>query len=348
MDILNFIRVNDSSRIPKYRQIVDSLVYNVSVGNLKMGQKIPSINVLSEELYLSRDTVEKAYKILKKRKIISSTPGKGYYITQTKFLDKTNILFLVNKLSPYKMRIYNSFISHMGANSHTGIRVYHCDESLFIDILEKNLGGYDYYIIMLHFLSKDNKHISAPKAIVNLVNKIPKQKLLILDNRVPSIKGEHMGIYQDFENDIYFALKSGLGKISKYKKIILIYPEKAIYPYPRRILHGFKKFCIEQDLDFETLEEVYEDMILRKKELFVVIEESDLVSLVRLIRDQSWQLGEDIGIISYNDTPLKDLLGISVISTNFGLMGETAANMILNKKKGVIKNPFSLIDRNSI
>jgi DNA-binding LacI/PurR family transcriptional regulator len=61
-----------------------------------------------------------------------------------------------------------------------------------------------------------------------------------------------------------------------------------------------------------------------------------------------YTLGKDIGIISYNDTPLKELLGITVISTDFNIMGETAASMILNNEKGEIKVPFNFIDRNSI
>lgn len=39
--------------------------------------------MFSEEFYLSRDTVEKAYNILKERNVISSIRGKGYYITRT-------------------------------------------------------------------------------------------------------------------------------------------------------------------------------------------------------------------------------------------------------------------------
>ena len=89
-------------------------------------------------------------------------------------------------------------------------------------------------------------------------------------------------------------------------------------------------------------------MILKKGDLFITIEESDLVNLVKQIRDDEYVLGQDIGVISYNDTPLKDLLGITVMSTDFNKMGEIAARMILNKEKGEIKVPFNFIDRNSI
>jgi DNA-binding LacI/PurR family transcriptional regulator len=169
-----------------------------------------------------------------------------------------------------------------------------------------------------------------------------------MDNIKLGMDGEVIKIYQDFENDIYNALKEGLSKIKKYKRLILVYPEKAVYPYPRRILHGFRKFCTEHHVNFEILNEVYDDMVLKKGDLFITIEESDLVNLVKQIRDSELTLGNEIGIISYNDTPLKELLGITVMSTDFNVMGETAARMILNKEKGEVKIPFNFIERNSI
>ncbi|CAN5360920.1 hypothetical protein BH23BAC1_BH23BAC1_45050 [soil metagenome] len=74
----------------------------------------------------------------------------------------------------------------------------------------------------------------------------------------------------------------------------------------------------------------------------------DLVNLVKQIRDKNLVLGKDIGIISYNDTPLKELLDITVISTDFKAMGETAAYMIMKKKREIVKNVFHFINRNSI
>ena len=70
--------------------------------------------------------------------------------------------------------------------------------------------------------------------------------------------------------------------------------------------------------------------------------------LLKQIRDRKMVAGRDIGVISYNDTPLKELLGITVISTDFETMGETAAYMILKRKKEVVKNVFRFINRDSI
>ncbi|GAA4945696.1 GntR family transcriptional regulator [Algibacter agarivorans] len=348
MNLIKYIKIDENSRVPKYQQIIDSIINNISLGNLTMDQKIPSINMFSEEFYLSRDTVEKAYSILKERNIITSIRGKGFYISRTQLISKVNILFLINKLSSYKLRTYNHFINAIGANSHTDLHIYHCDESLFLNLLDKNKSAYDYFIIMPHFKTEDLKHVSLTDKVVKAIKKIPNEKLILLDNIKPNLEGNFVEIYQDFENDIYSALKEGLKKIKKYQKIMLIYPERAIYPYPRRILHGFRKFCVEFKLDFEILDKVYDEMILKKGDLFITIEESDLVNLVKRVREDEFKLGEEIGIISYNDTPLKELLGITVISTDFKVMGETAANMILNKTKGKVKVPFNFIDRESL
>lgn len=348
MKILKCITIDENSRIPKYKQIIDSIIHNITIGNFKIDQKLPSISMFSEEFYLSRDTVEKAYNILKDREIIIATKGKGFYIAKTKLSSKINIFFLVNKFSSYKLLIYNAFIDAIGINANTDFYNYHCDETSFLYLMEKHKTAYDYYIIMTHFKTEDLRHISYTDEVIKTIKKIPDEKLIILDNIKLNLEGKIVEIYQDFENDIYNALLEGYKKISNYQKLILIYKDKSEYPVPKRIMHGFRKFCIEKSIDFEIISEAYDDIILKKGDLFITIEESDLVSLVNQIRDQEFILGKDIGIISYNETPLKDLLGITVMSTDFKKMGETAAHMILNEEKGKYKVPFNFIERNSL
>jgi len=349
MDLIKHIKIDENSRVPKYQQIIDSIIHNISVGNLTMDEKIPSINMFSEEFYLSRDTIEKAYSILKERNIITPIRGKGYYVSRTKLLSKINILFLVNKLSSHKLKIYSHFIESIGTNSHTDLHIYHCNQNIFLNLLEKNKSAYDYYVIMPHFIDDDLKHNSFPNKVVKLIDKIPKNKLIILDNMKPDILNGSLGkIHQDFENDIYHALNEGLHGIKKYKKIVLTFPTKSVYPYPKRILYGFRKFCVEHNLDFEIIDRVYEDIILKKGDLFLTIEEADLVNLVKQVRENKLILGTDIGIISYNDTPLKELLGITVVSSDFKVMGETAAQTILNKTECILKVPFNFIERESL
>lgn len=348
MEVINCIDIREDSRVPKYQQIVDSISKNISNGNIQLDQKLPSINMLSEDFYLSRDTVEKAYNILKERNVIVSIPRRGNYVSKTEIGNNHNILFLVNKLSTYKMRIYNSFLNKVGVKAKIDLQIYHCDEFLFLNLLKKSKINYDYFIIMPHFKTSSLDHVSFTEKALKAVDMIPKEKLLILDNLMPSVSKDASSVFQEFDKDIYEALNKGMDKISKYKKIILVYPTKSVYPYPKRILLGFRKFCIEKGIEFEVINEVYDDMVLKDGDLFITIEESDLVKLVNQVRVCNLKLGKDVGVISYNDTPLKDLLGITVMSTDFKVMGETAAKMVLNKIRGKFKVPFKLIERESL
>ncbi len=66
--------------------------------------------------------------------------------------------------------------------------------------------------------------------------------------------------------------------------------------------------------------------------MYINLRESDLVELIGKTRAQGLTPGKDAGIISYNETPLKPFIlnGLTTISTDFQLMGELAAGMILD------------------
>ncbi|KPM30571.1 Transcriptional regulator of rhamnose utilization, GntR family [Croceitalea dokdonensis DOKDO 023] len=348
MNALDNIQIDNSSRIPKYKQVMDSILRNINNGSLLLGEKIPSINELSEEHLLSRDTVEKAYSLLKKQHIIESVKGKGYYIAKTDLSIKANVLFLINKLSTYKMRIFNAFVNKLGANAKVDLDIYHCEPLVFSKILEEKKNMYDHYVIMPHFKNEHMQHMGCTDDILKAILSIPNGKLIVLDRNLKSLSREAGRIYQDFTEDIYNALTQGIQKLSKYDKIVLVYPNKAVYPYPKGIVTGFKRFCIQHNWDYEVLDEIYDSMELQPKDLYIIIEENDLVNLVKQVRDKKYTLGEDIGIISYNDTPLKELLGITVMTTDFKKMGEQAASMILDNRRSEIKNEFNFIDRHSV
>jgi DNA-binding transcriptional regulator YhcF (GntR family) len=346
-DTLIDIRIDHDSRIPKYRQIVNSIIRDIESGTLAVGQRVPSINEFSEEYYLSRDTVEKAYNVLKEKQIIVSAKGKGYYVARNILPSKITILFMLNKLSSYKLRIYNSFVNSIGQNAQIDLTIYHCDPKIFLNTLNEKTGSYDYYVVMPHFKNEFQVHQSMNPEVLETLRKIPEDKLLILDNYMPELRRDVASVYQDFKMDLYGALREGHDVLKRYDKLILVYPRETIYPYPVEILHGFQKFCTDFNFSFEVLNEIDEDMELQARDAYITIEENDLVSLVKQVRDSQFVMGRDIGVISYNDTPLKELLGITVISTDFQVMGETAAYMILKKKKELVKNVFHFINRNS-
>jgi DNA-binding transcriptional regulator YhcF (GntR family) len=341
------LKIDSESRMPKYRQIVNSVIHAIETGTFKVGQRIPSINEISEEYYLSRDTVEKAYNQLKERKIIVSAKGKGYYVARSVTASTISVLFLMNKLSSYKLKIYNAFVGSMGPDARIDLKIYHCDPKLFLNELDGGANAYDYYVIMPHFKDENLLHTTTTREVLDALRSISEDKLIFIDNISPELNAKS-AVYQDFKMDIYEALIEANEFLKPYQKLILVYPQQSVYPYPARIKQGFQKFCADYHFNFEVLDQVYHDMELQSRDAYVIIEENDLVSLVRQIRDKKLKIGKDIGVISYNDTPLKDLLGITVISTDFDAMGETAAYMIKSKKREVVKNAFHFINRDSI
>ena len=65
------IQIDDTLGIPKYRQIINSIYQGIINGNLKIGDKIPSLNQICKEFDLSRDTVMVAFNELKAKGIIN-------------------------------------------------------------------------------------------------------------------------------------------------------------------------------------------------------------------------------------------------------------------------------------
>ena len=78
--------------------------------------------------------------------------------------------------------------------------------------------------------------------------------------------------------------------------------------------------------------------------------EDDLVILIEKIVDQNFELGKEIGVISYNETAVKKIIlnGITTISTDFKMMGEKAAELILSGSTAHIEARFYLTLRNSL
>jgi DNA-binding transcriptional regulator YhcF (GntR family) len=326
---------------PKYKQIIAAIINDIEKGVLKKDDQLPSINELSFEYDIARDTVEKAYNELKKQGIITAVRGKGFYIVGLKS-SKLRILLILNKLSAYKKIIYYSFINTLGDKATVDLQIHHYNAVLLKNILEANKNKYHFYVIMPHFF----EGLDTINFIEEL-NKIKKDELVILDKLIPELKGEYLCVYQDFENDIYEVLEANQEILNKYKEINLIFPDGDNYPF--EIVKGFRKFCQHYKKLGNVLESVHNNKVT-KGNLFIVIEETDLVDVVKKTLDKNYKPGRDIGILSFNETPLKEILagGIATISTHFEAMGSTAATLILEKQKIKIKNPFSLIKRSSI
>ncbi len=333
------LRINHDSEIPKYKQVVNLIISDIETGIFKKGQRIPSINETSEELFLSRDTVEKAYVYLRKKGVLSSVRGKGYYVNLVNVQKKIKVALILNKLSNYKRSSYYSLAETMGAKASVDVFIYNYSLEQFEDVINNQLTSYDYFVILPHFNDDD-------KEVVRVIKKIPKEKVLLVDRNMESLKNYPL-VYQEYEKDIQSALGKAIHLIRKYQKISLVFPDSQ--HYSKYIVRGFQIFCQVNNLLFSVID-LLEENDVKKNEAFVFVSDDDLYRFIKICRTKNWKLGKDVGVVAYNDNQVKELLedGITTISTNHDEIGRIAAQMILSKEFKRIKSPFEFIQRNSL
>jgi GntR family transcriptional regulator len=80
---INFA-LDTKSGVPFYRQIIQVVEYNMSIGKLKPGDKLPTIRALSIGLKVNPNTIAKAYMELEIRGLVQTQVGSGTYISDTK------------------------------------------------------------------------------------------------------------------------------------------------------------------------------------------------------------------------------------------------------------------------
>lgn len=331
--------IDPKDKLPKVAQIVQAIVRDIEKGVLKKNDRLLSITGFSKKHKIARDTVERAYKRLKDEGYIISVPGKGNYIDE---VDQSSIriLMVLNKLSSYKKDVYEAFTRTLGRKAKVDLQVHHYDPKMLKEILDGARGRYHYYVIMPHFF----QHLEE-KEFTDILAEVPSHELVLLDKNVSLDIGSYIAVYQDFKKDIYDALSSATDLISKYSSITIIFPEHS--NHPTEITEGIQQFCDENKRQFSIVSDV-SHTTLKKRHVYITLTDSDLASLIKSVRLKGLKIGEEIGIISFNETALKELLDITVITTDFEAMGETTARLIMEKDYVQIHNPFKLIKRQSL
>ncbi len=80
------IRVSLQDGAPIYQQIVEQVKYLVAGGRLKLGDNLPPIRVLAEQLRVNPNTVARAYLELEREGIVTMRQGFGTTVTEVKSL----------------------------------------------------------------------------------------------------------------------------------------------------------------------------------------------------------------------------------------------------------------------
>lgn len=169
----------------------------------------------------------------------------------------------------------------------------------------------------------------------------------MLDKEVPGVKGDYGAVYENFSKDIYTALQQAGEQLSKYQTLKIVFPRNSYYP--QEIIDGFVRFCQDYAYNYKVVSNMASEQIAAG-EVYISVMEDDLVKLIERVMQLGLEVGKEVGIISYNETPLKKIIlnGITTISTDFRAMGRSAAKLILENSTQHIEVPFVLTLRNSL
>ncbi len=72
--------ISNSSSVPIYEQIKQSIINQILDGELNEDELLPSIRVLAQDIKISAMTIKKAYDELEKEGYLKSIQGKGTFV----------------------------------------------------------------------------------------------------------------------------------------------------------------------------------------------------------------------------------------------------------------------------
>jgi DNA-binding transcriptional regulator YhcF (GntR family) len=316
----------------KVKQLSDIIGQEISMGKYKSDEALPSINRLSLEYHVSRDTVFKAFADLKDKDIIDSKAGKGYYVVNR----QKNILLLLDEYSAFKETLYNSFVSGLSSRYNVDLWFHMYKERQFNRIIRESIGKYNDYVVM----NFDNERFSS------YLNQIDASRLLLLDFGKFD-KKRYSYICQDFDEAFCQALKSLDERLHHYHKLVLLHSHNM--NHPKSTCVSFQHFCEEEDFQYEVKDSAH-DFHLHKGEVYIAILQSDVVNIIKESREKNLVCGKDFGLIAYNDIPAYEIIdkGITSLSVDWKKMGRMAADFILTGKPVQLYLPTEVHLRGSL
>jgi GntR family transcriptional regulator len=76
-------RLNQSSGIPLYLQLMDQVKHAIETGELRPGDQLPAIRKLAEDLVMNPNTVARAYRELEHEQVIELKHGLGAFVSES-------------------------------------------------------------------------------------------------------------------------------------------------------------------------------------------------------------------------------------------------------------------------
>lgn len=320
-----------------YKKIVHEVEWAIQNGKYKVGDKLPSINSWRISSGLSRSSVIMAMEELKNRGLIEPEQSVGYFVSSTRVEITHRILLIFNELNGFKETLYNTIINSLGKNTTVDIVFHGFNRGSFDMLIDRNAGKYSVYVVMTGLFEDVESQLRRLGG-----------KVILLDHCNDAIKeaGIFSSVTQYYAQDTYDGLVEALPRLKKYKEIYLV--QSGAKEPPERY-YGLKLFC--QDYNFEHgLLKSMADIPVKTGGVYLTPENKAIVDIMLNADKQGLKVGEDFGLICFNEQRLNEILcgGLTAFSTDFNRMGEILVELIKTKDIRTIRNPHSVIFRNTL
>ena len=255
------------------------------------------------------------------------------------------VLAIFDKLSTYKQILFNSMTERLDNHAEITILLHEQNVETMEYFLNENLDNFDYYVIAPHF----PQDAATQEKVRTLLKKVPNRKLIMTDNWIKSIPGNYGAVYQDWENDIIQGLGEGLDMFKNYNRLNVITLPSSLYA--RTIRTGVEKFCKDNDIRVTYSDVVISENVCKGEAYLLLSGQYDfgLIELARLAKKKGLAVGKDIAIISYNESPISEIIlnGLTTVSTDFIQMGQLIGDMILKRQLKKVHCDFRMTRRES-
>lgn len=78
------LRINFTSGVPIYLQLMEQIRHAVDTGAIREGEQLPTIRRIAEDLAMNPNTVARAYRELENQGVIEVRHGSGAYVAELK------------------------------------------------------------------------------------------------------------------------------------------------------------------------------------------------------------------------------------------------------------------------
>jgi DNA-binding transcriptional regulator YhcF (GntR family) len=332
-----FTKIKELAEVPsfsKHDRLVQGVINAIDEKLIARDDMLPSVNTMIKELHFSRETIVKGFRELISRGIIESKNRLGYFVANGNTDQSLKVALLMYNLDTFEEQFYRNFRHELGKDVHLNIYFHHGNVEIFETILQQIKGKYGMYVIA---------PIPHPKT-KELLDTIPRSKLLLFD-RFYQLDGDFNHITQEFERSTYKALEELSDVIAGFDEIIFYHSPDSLDP--KEIVPAFKKFLKDYKIKGRILPE-YKTGTVEKGKVYFTQDNFALWQMMKDCKAKGLKPGKDTGILSCNDEPAKEIVGITTLSTDFSLMGRRAGEAVMSREKVAETIPTTLLRRNTL